>query len=81
MVLFGEMFTAEDALALGIVDRVVATGEARKAAHDLARVVAARGPRATELAKMMINAAEGEDRERVIDALGRLGRRGYKRIG
>ncbi len=69
MVLFGEIFTAGEALALGLVDRVVATGDGRSAARDLARTVAARGPRATELAKMMINAAEGEERERVIDAL------------
>ena len=39
--------------------------EADKAA---ARVLS-RSPNATELAKMMINAAEGEERERVIEAL------------
>lgn len=28
-----------------------------------------RGPRATELTKMLINAAEGEERERVVESL------------
>ena len=69
MAVFGEVFTAEQALGLGLVDRVVATGEGQTAAEALAQSVLGRGPRATELAKMMINAAEGEERERVIEAL------------
>ncbi len=69
MALFGEVFSAEEALALGLVDRVVATGEAPAAADEAAARLLARGPRATELTKMLINAAEGEERERVIEAL------------
>lgn len=69
MALFGEVFTAEQALALGLVDRVVPGGEGMAAAEDLAQAVLARGPRATELAKMMINAAEGEERERIVESL------------
>lgn len=69
MALFGEVFTAEEALALGIVDRVVPTGEAPAAADEAAARLLARGPRATELTKMLINAAEGEERERVLEAL------------
>lgn len=69
MVLFGEVFTATDALDLGIVDHVVETGEGVKTATELARTLRHRGPVATELAKMMINAAEGEERERVLDAM------------
>lgn len=69
MAVMGEVFTAPEAEALGIVDRVVETGEAMAAAEDAALVVLKRGPRATELAKMMVNAAEGEERERVIEAL------------
>ncbi len=69
MAVFGEVFTAEQALALGLVDRVVDKDMAMKAAADLAADVLKRGPRATELAKMMINAAEGEERERIIEAL------------
>lgn len=69
MAVMGEVFTAEEALALGIVDRVVATGEGMAAAEAAAAHVMTRGPRATELAKMMVAAAEGEERERVIEAL------------
>ena len=69
MAVLGEVFSADDALALGIVDQVVETGTAMAAAHAAAMQVLQRGSRATELAKMMINAAEGEERERVIEAL------------
>ncbi len=69
MAVFGEVFTADQALGLGLVDRVVGTGEAMAAAEELADAVLKRGPRATELAKMMINAAEGEERERIVEAM------------
>ena len=58
-----------EARALEIVDAVVSTGEGMAAAEAAAARVLTRGPRATELAKMMINAADGEDAERVIEAL------------
>lgn len=69
MALFGEVYTAEEALALGLVDRVVATGEGQVAAEAAAARVLQRSPRATELTKMLINAAEGEENERVVDTL------------
>jgi enoyl-CoA hydratase/carnithine racemase len=69
MAVMGEVFTADQAQALGIVDQVVPQGEAMAAAEAAAARVLARSPRATELAKMMVNAAEGEERERVIEAL------------
>jgi enoyl-CoA hydratase/carnithine racemase len=69
MAVMGEVFDAHEALALGIVDRVVPTGEGMAAAEAAAARVLARGPRATELAKMMVAAAEGEERERVVEAL------------
>ncbi|MEM8729145.1 MAG: enoyl-CoA hydratase/isomerase family protein [Pseudomonadota bacterium] len=69
MCVMGEVFSADQARALGIVDQVVPTGEALAAAQTAAEHVLTRGPRATELAKMMVNAAEGEERERVIEAL------------
>lgn len=69
MAVFGEVFSAEDALALGLVDRVVETGGAMAAAEEAAQAVLERGPRATELAKMMVNAAEGEETGRVIEAM------------
>ncbi|MGI9509529.1 MAG: enoyl-CoA hydratase/isomerase family protein [Geminicoccaceae bacterium] len=69
MAMFGEVFTAEEALKLGLVDQLVPSGGGMAAAETLATAVLGRGPRATELAKMMINAAEGEERERVIESL------------
>ena len=69
MAVLGEVFTASEALDLGIVDKVVPTGDAMGAAEAAAAVVLGRSPRATELAKMMVNSAEGEETERVIEAL------------
>lgn len=69
MALFGEVFTAEQALALGLVDQVVASGEGLEAAEQVAERVLSKGARASELTKMLINAAEGEERERVLESL------------
>ncbi len=69
MALMGEVFTAEEAQALGIVDMVTEAGKAMVAAEAVAARVLERGPRATELTKMIINVAEGEETERVIEAL------------
>jgi enoyl-CoA hydratase len=69
MALMGEVFGAEQALALGLVDRVVAKGAGMAAALEMAGQVIARSPRATEITKMLVNAAEGEERERVLEAL------------
>jgi enoyl-CoA hydratase/carnithine racemase len=69
MALMGEVFTADQALALGLIDQVVEKGQGQAAALQVADRLRARSPRATELTKMMINAAEGEERERVIEAL------------
>ena len=69
MVLAGDVFTADEALGHGIVDKVVETGAAMDTAKEIAAGILRRGPRATELAKMMVNHAEGEERERVAEAL------------
>lgn len=69
MALFGHVYGAEEALALGLVDQMVATGEGRAAAEIAAAGVMKRSARATELTKMLINAAEGEESERVVEAL------------
>ena len=63
------MFGAEQALALGLVDQVVGQGAGMAAAMAVAERVIARSPRATEITKMLVNAAEGEERERVLEAL------------
>jgi enoyl-CoA hydratase len=69
MALGGQMFEAGEALALGLVDEVVAPGEALSRAAAVARDIAARGPVAVQIVKSMINAAEGEDSDAPIEAL------------
>jgi len=69
MAIFGEIFDAEEARRLGLVDRVAPTGKGVEEAIALAGQVLARGPEATELTKMLVNAAESEERERVLEAL------------
>ncbi len=69
MALFGEVFGAEEAERLGLVDRVVAKGEGMAAARAVAQNVLSRSPRATELTKMLVNAAEGEEVGRVLESL------------
>jgi len=69
MALTGQIFTAEEALALGLVDEVVPVGHALERAEALAVDVAGRGPLATQMVKAMINAAEGEDRDAPIEGL------------
>ncbi len=70
MALMGEVFEADQALALGLVDQVVASGTGMEAARAVAGRVALRSPTATELTKMLINAADGEDGDRAMEALG-----------
>jgi len=69
MAIFGEVFGAEEALRLGLVDAVAGSGKGLEHARQVAARVCMRGPLATELAKMLVNAAEGEETERVLDAL------------
>ncbi len=72
MALLGEVFIAEEALQLGIVDQVAAKGGSLAAARDMAAKLAVRGPLATSITKMLINAAEGEEAERPLEALAGL---------
>lgn len=69
MAIFGEILSAQEALDEGIVDQVVEQGESLAAAKVLAASVLRRSPLATELTKMLLNAAEGEERERVLESL------------
>jgi enoyl-CoA hydratase/carnithine racemase len=69
MALGGEIFLAPEALALGIVDRVVETGKALADAQAWAEKIAERGPLATEAAKLMIAVAEGEESAAATEAL------------
>ena len=72
MVLAGEMFTAEEARALGIVDHVVEAGSALAKAKEQAQKIAARGPAALEICKLMIAVANGEDNGTAVEALGSI---------
>lgn len=69
LALTGEIVTAPTALAMGLVDEVVATGEALARAEALAALIATRGPVATVVTKQMINAAEGEDAAAAMEIL------------
>ena len=69
MALGGRMFTAEEGLALGLVDEVVASGDCLARARSLAGDIARRAPVAVQIVKSMINAAEGEDRDAPIEGL------------
>ena len=69
MALLGDVFTAAEGLALGLVDLVVPRGGSMAAAKNMAERLAKRGPAATQATKMLINAAEGEEAERVLEAL------------
>jgi len=70
MALGGERFSADQALGLGLVDRLVATGQGEQAARQWANEIAALAPIATETTKLMLLAAEGEDTGAAMDMLG-----------
>jgi enoyl-CoA hydratase len=69
MALAGAMFTAQEGLALGLVDEVTAKGDGLTRAKEIAANVAKRGPLAVQMIKAMINFAEGEDRDAPIEGL------------
>ena len=69
MALLGEVFTAEQSLGLGLVDALAPQGGGLAAATAMARRLMARGPLATQATKMLINAAEGEELHRPLEAL------------
>ncbi len=72
MLLGGEVLTAGEAAALGIVDQVVETGTSVAAAKAYAARIATRGPAATEVSKLMIAVANGEDNGSAVEALGSI---------
>lgn len=72
MVLGGEMFTASEAMAHGLVDHVVETAMALSAAKTLAANIAVRGPAALEISKLMIAVSSGEDNGAAVEALGSI---------
>lgn len=68
MALFGHRIKAERALASGFVAAVAE--DARAAASALLDRAVTLSPRAVEIAKSMIHAAQGEDRGAMVEALG-----------
>lgn len=68
MALFGRRIGAERALALGFVAEIAE--DSRAAALVMAERAADLSPRAVEIAKAMLNAARGEDRDAMVEALG-----------
>lgn len=68
MALFNRRISAERALTLGFVAELAE--DAMAAAQAMAERLATTSPRATEVAKYMLNAAVGEDRAAMIEALG-----------
>jgi len=68
MALFGHRIKADRALAMGFAAAVDA--EPRASAEALIKRAVALSPRAVEISKSMIHAAQGEDRAAMIEALG-----------
>ncbi|HET8786248.1 MAG TPA: enoyl-CoA hydratase-related protein [Candidatus Limnocylindrales bacterium] len=61
LILTGRLLTAEEAERIGLVSRVVPTGEARAAADEIAAEIAARGPVAVREAKRLVDLATDVD--------------------
>ncbi len=69
LALTGDMLNAAEAYRLGMIDFITETDGAMVAAHVLARKIAARGPIAAQVAKQLINAAEGEEQSFALESL------------
>jgi enoyl-CoA hydratase len=69
MTLTGEMIGADQALGRGMVDAVAETGNGHADALAMAQKIAARGPVAVQVAKQLINAAEGEEQSAAFEML------------
>ncbi len=69
MALLGEILNADQSLQHGLIDRIAEKGQSLASALELANMICARSNFATASAKMMINAADGEDAERALEAL------------
>lgn len=72
MLIGGEVLTADEAQTLGIIDQVTETGTVLETAKTYAARIMARGPAATEISKLMIAVANGEDNGAAVEALGSI---------
>lgn len=66
LVFTGEMIDAEEALRIGLVERVVPHGEVLKEAKELAGAIAKRGPIAVRMSKTAINAGSEMDLQKAL---------------
>jgi enoyl-CoA hydratase len=69
MSLLGEVLTAQQSLDEGLIDRITTKGTSLQVTHEFAQMIMSRSGFATAAAKMMINAADGEDAQRALEAL------------
>jgi enoyl-CoA hydratase len=69
LVLTGELVDATEALRLGLVDEVMETGQGLARARELALRITARAPIAVQIAKLLVNVAEGEEGSAGIEVL------------
>lgn len=69
LALTGEPVDAAEALRLGLVDEVVPTGAGLARGRALAATMAERAPVALQLAKLLVNAAEGEEGSAAVETL------------
>ena len=69
MALTGDMIEAGEAFDLAMLDQCVESGAGLAAAQVMAAKIAARGPVAVQVAKQLINAADGEDAAFALESL------------
>ena len=69
MALGGEIFTAAEGLPLGLVDQLAETGSALEAATAYAQRIAARGPAAVQVVKLMVASATGENSGTAVETI------------
>jgi len=69
LALLGEPISAEAAFRLGLADEMCPTGSGLNRAQDIARAIAARAPVSVQLAKQLVNAAEGEESAVALEAV------------
>jgi enoyl-CoA hydratase/carnithine racemase len=75
MILTGRRVTAKEALAMGLVSQVTEPGHLLEAAHEIARTIGAKGPLATQLARLVVRGGldtdlrTGQTMERLAQAI------------
>jgi enoyl-CoA hydratase len=69
MALGGEVFTAEQGLSLGLVDHIAEAGKSVDMALSYAERVAARGPAAVQVVKLLIASATEESRGTAVETI------------